>query len=216
MSKWRTLGAVLTSSLPSNPLRVAVYKHFFGYKIGKRAKIGLGVIISVDRFEAGEDVQIRRRTSFIGPMTVVLGDKNIIGRDNKFMSGNRGPHETEMNYARQFILGTDCLINDGHIFDVMGKIEICSRTWIAGYDSQFISHGAGVMERDIHIGDNCFIGSAVRFAPGSSIGSHVILGMGAVVTKRIESDNVIVGGFPAKVIRHRLNEDHFTFEKNWV
>lgn len=57
-------------------------------------------------------------------------------------------------------------------------------------------------ETPIHIGDDVWIGSRVTILPGVNVGSHVIIGAGAVVTKDIP-DYAIVGGVPAKVIRMR-------------
>lgn len=56
------------------------------------------------------------------------------------------------------------------------------------------------------IGDNCVIGINSIILPGVNIGSHVVIGAGAVVTKDIPS-HCIVAGNPAKIIREgiRLN-----------
>lgn len=54
----------------------------------------------------------------------------------------------------------------------------------------------------IHIGDDVWIGARVIILPGVNIGSHCIIGAGAVVTKDVP-DYAIVGGVPAKVIRYR-------------
>lgn len=54
----------------------------------------------------------------------------------------------------------------------------------------------------IHIGDDVWIGARVIILPGVSIGSHCIIGAGAVVTKDVP-DYAVVGGVPAKVIRYR-------------
>ena len=58
----------------------------------------------------------------------------------------------------------------------------------------------------IHIGDDVWIGARVIILPGVKIGSHCIIGAGAVVTKDVP-DYAIVGGVPAKVIRMR-NENN--------
>jgi acetyltransferase-like isoleucine patch superfamily enzyme len=78
-----------------------------------------------------------------------------------------------------------------------------------------LTHGAGTMNRDIKLGDDCFVGSAVRFAPGAGVGDRVIVGIGAVVTKQLPENNVVVGGFPAKVIKIREADDEYHFEKQW-
>lgn len=54
----------------------------------------------------------------------------------------------------------------------------------------------------IHIGDDVWIGARVIILPGVKIGSHCIIGAGAVVTKDVP-DYAVVGGVPAKVLRYR-------------
>ena len=51
----------------------------------------------------------------------------------------------------------------------------------------------------VSIGNNVWIGRRVMFMPGSSVGSNVVIGAGAVVTGNF-GDNVIIGGVPAKII----------------
>lgn len=51
----------------------------------------------------------------------------------------------------------------------------------------------------VSIGNNVWIGRRVMFLPGSGVGNNCVVAAGAVVTKKF-SDNVIVGGVPAKII----------------
>jgi acetyltransferase-like isoleucine patch superfamily enzyme len=217
MSKIKKILALAISYLPSGGLRVSAYRSLLGYRFGPGCQLGLGVLIAVDHFEAGANVRIRRGTSFMGPITVRLGDKTFIGRFNKIECGDNAgdASQAHMQYAREFITGHDSLINEAHLFDVLGRIQLGNGSWIAGFSSQFLTHGAGTMNRDIVIGDDCFLGSAVRFAPGSGVGNQVVVGMGSVVTKRLAQDNVVVGGVPAKVIKERQDESDYVFEKGW-
>lgn len=216
-TKIRLLMAIAIAHLPSNSMRCALYRCMPGYTIGQRARIGLGTLISVDRFEAADDVTIWRSTTIIGPIHVTLGAGTFIGRHNRIECGESvaGDHVTHMGYARRFITGARALINDSHLFDVMGSVQIGDGTWVAGFGSQFLTHGAGTVNRDIVIGSGSFIGSAARFAPGSGIGDNVIVAMGAVVTRRVEQNSVVVGGVPARVLRERGDEDRYRFERNW-
>jgi len=159
----------------------------------------------------------RRGTCFIGPMSVDLADRTFIGRFNKIEcgAGAADARVAHMNYTRRFQTGSNSLINEAHLFDVLGTIDIGRGSWIAGFSSQFLTHGASVMNRDICIGEDCFLGSAVRFAPGSSVADRVIVGMGAVVTGNIPDSDVIVAGLPARVIRVRDESDNYRFEKTW-
>lgn len=53
----------------------------------------------------------------------------------------------------------------------------------------------------ITIGDNVWIGGGALINPGVKIGNNVVIGSGSVVTKDIPN-NVVVGGNPAKIIKH--------------
>ena len=58
----------------------------------------------------------------------------------------------------------------------------------------------------IHIGKNVWIGSNAAILPGVTIGDGAIVAAGAVVTRDV-SENTIVGGVPARVIRHLSEEE---------
>lgn len=58
--------------------------------------------------------------------------------------------------------------------------------------------------KPITIGNDVWIGGGAIICPGVTIGNGAVIGAGAVVTKNIP-DNVVVGGNPAKIIRHIEN-----------
>jgi acetyltransferase-like isoleucine patch superfamily enzyme len=213
----KRIAALLIAHVPTSALRILLYRLVPGYRIAPGCTFGRGVVIAVNAFTAGPGVHIRRGTCFIGPIDVVLAERTFIGRFNRIECGNGavGASVRHMGYTRRFETGFDSLINEGHLFDVLGTIRIGRGSWVAGFDSQFLTHGAGVMDRNISIGDDCFVGSAVRFAPGCGVADRVIVAMGAVVTKQFPECNVIVGGLPARVLRARDSGDVHHFEKSW-
>ena len=197
--------AVLVSLLPLNALRVLGYRVLFGYTITE-SRLGFGTVILVDKLEI-ERAQIGLFNLFVGPMRVVIGKGASIGNRNTFSCGYwvlRDQYK-ESHYARTLQLGKNVLITSGHYFDVAGTFKLGDRSWIAGIGSQFWTHGAGVRERDVVIGENCYLGSAVRFAPGSCIGDHVLVAMGSVVATPLLVDNALVGGVPARVLKENYD-----------
>ena len=56
--------------------------------------------------------------------------------------------------------------------------------------------------KDVHIGENSWIGADVTILPGVTIGKNVVVGAGSVVTKDIPPFSIF-GGVPAKLIRMR-------------
>tara|TARA_B110000495_G_C22780916_1_gene456771 strand:- start:107 stop:625 length:519 start_codon:yes stop_codon:yes gene_type:complete len=57
-----------------------------------------------------------------------------------------------------------------------------------------------IVEKDIVIGDRCWIGTNVFIKEGIVIGNDVVIGANSLVVKDVP-DKAIVGGVPAKIIR---------------
>lgn len=51
----------------------------------------------------------------------------------------------------------------------------------------------------VRIGRNCWIGAGVIIVPGITIGDHVVVGAGSVVTKDLP-DHVVAVGNPCRVL----------------
>ena len=139
---------------------------------------------------------------FLGPMHISIGLGANIETHNTFDCGDWAADAQHADrYERTLILEADARITNHHVFDVAGRFSLGQGSWIAGRGSQFWTHGVNVTDRNVSIGKNCYIGSAVRFAPGGSVGDNVIVGIGSVVTKRIEASNALIAGFPAEVVK---------------
>ncbi len=67
--------------------------------------------------------------------------------------------------------------------------------------------------KDVHIGENVWIGSGVMIMPGVHIGKNSVIGAGAVVTKDIP-ENVVAVGNPCRVLREISEHDREFFYKN--
>lgn len=204
MKKFKIVLAVLISILPINGLRVLGYG-LLGYKI-QGAHIGFGTIIAVDDAVI-ESCRIGPFNLFVGPMKIHIHRGASMGNRNEFLCGYwvlRDEYQTA-HYARSLEVCEGALITSRHYFDLSGSLLLGERSWIAGIDSQFWTHGAGVTARDIKIGADCYIGSAVRFSPGSSIGDQVVVAMGSVVSGDMPESNTLIGGVPAKVLKQNYH-----------
>jgi acetyltransferase-like isoleucine patch superfamily enzyme len=199
MLKLKLILATLISILPLNLLRMLGYR-LLGYKLS--GHIGFGTVLAVSAAQI-EKCKIGPFNLFIGPMVVQIGQGASIGDRNTFSCGFWTIQEQykDKNYTRSLQIGANSLITARHYFDVAGSFVLGEGSWIAGIGSQFWTHGAGVTNRDIQIGRDCYIGSAVRFAPGSSVGDWVLVAMGSVVTKKLEHSQAMIGGVPAAVLK---------------
>lgn len=67
--------------------------------------------------------------------------------------------------------------------------------------------------REVHIGNNVWIGANTVVVPGVTIGDNSVIGAGSVVTKDIPA-NVVAVGSPCKVLREIGEHDRKYFYKN--
>ena len=67
--------------------------------------------------------------------------------------------------------------------------------------------------KEVHIGDNAWIGAGAIILPGVHIGKNTVIGAGSVVTKDIP-DNVVAVGNPCRVLREVSDRDKEFFYKD--
>jgi len=195
--------AALIAIVPSAALRRLLYRGLMGFKIPSSSSIGILTLMAVPSLHLGENVSIGPLNIFKGPFEVTIGAQTRIGRNNRFFSSWKilDPRFTERRYTPRLQIGQKALVLNDHFFDVYGLLSIGDGSWIAGYGSQFWTHGLSVTDRDIIIGSENYLGSAVRFAPGTSIGDRNILALGSVVLSKVDANDSLISGFPAKAIR---------------
>jgi len=65
----------------------------------------------------------------------------------------------------------------------------------------------------ITIGDFAYVGSEIRIAPGGSIPSRCIVGIGSVITGQLTCEGHLIAGVPAKPVKELETEDKFLIER---
>lgn len=110
-------------------------------------------------------------------------------------------------------LGKNVFINSGCQFQDQGGITIGEgtlvgpKTVIATLNHrQNPEKRANLIPKPVKIGSKVWIGANVTILPGVNIGDGSIIAAGAVVNKDVD-ENTIVGGVPAKFIKHIETED---------
>jgi acetyltransferase-like isoleucine patch superfamily enzyme len=68
------------------------------------------------------------------------------------------------------------------------------------------------MTKPITIGDYTYVGSEIRIAPGGEVPPRCVVGIGSVITKKIEGENNLIAGVPAKVVNLLGEDGHFLTE----
>lgn len=107
------------------------------------------------------------------------------------------------------------LVDDGHIYignRVMIGPNVVLTTANHPIEPELRARGLQY-NKDIHIGENAWIGAGVIVVPGVSIGKNAVIGAGSVVTKDIP-DGVVAVGNPCRVLREVSQHDREYFYKN--
>jgi len=113
-----------------------------------------------------------------------------------------------INYGKNTTLGKNVFINFDCVFLDLGGITIEDNVLIAPKVS-LLTEGHPIEPESrqsltvapIHLKKNAWIGANATILPGVTIGENAIVAAGSVVSKDV-SDNTIVGGIPAQVIKN--------------
>lgn len=191
----------LISFITNQQLKQFLYRKLLGYTIGKEVYIGRS-FIKCEHVTIGDQVSIGNG-NVIATNTLTIGDKT------KILTGNR------IIGKGQFCIGVNSRIIYDHYIDVWNNVTLGNHSWLAGKGTQIWSHGSLHTKSDkdlsVIIGDHVYVGSAVRIAPGLTIGGHTVLvGLGSVVTSSIEENEVVIAGNPATVVKSSID-----WRTNW-
>jgi len=227
ISKFRLFVLGLIGLLPSFFMRQC-YRLFFGYRVGKRVRIGFS-IIDAAHCVIEDDVQIGHLNIVLGVGKLSLGDHVRIGHLNIIRGGdevrlgryseiirvneiNSIPDPDVVNPVDpKFLLGPGSIITANHKIDFTDRVEIGRRSIIGGRNSSLWTHNRQ-RTLPISVGDFAYVGSEIRMAPGSSVPSRCIVGIGAVITGKIDGEGYLIGGVPAKPIKELAEDDKFLVE----
>jgi acetyltransferase-like isoleucine patch superfamily enzyme len=140
----------------------------------------------------------------------INGRKIVIGND--FFSSNEPNRILTIGGGGSFLptsflkIGNQCTIHNVYI-NIAKPVKIGNNVGISPlaklythYFWKSIFEGYPQKFEGIDIADDCIIGAASIFLPGTSLESNCIVGAGSVITKKFPK-NSIIGGNPAKVIR---------------
>ena len=226
--KFRLAVLALIAFFPSF-LKRPLYRLFFGYRIGRRVRIGLS-ILDAAACEIGDDTQIGHFNLIVAVGKLRLGDHVRIGHLNIIRGGaevslgryaellrlneiNSIPDPDVVNPVDpRFEAGPGSVITTGHKIDFTDRVQIGRRTIIGGRNSSFWTHNRQ-RTLPITIGDFAYVGSEIRMAPGASIPSRCIVGIGSVITHQLCDEEHLIAGVPAKAVKELQPEDKFLIER---
>ncbi len=227
-SRCRFLVLALIALLPSS-LKRPLYRLIFGYKLGKRVRVGFSVI-DARECRIDDDVSIGHLNTIVGVKKLHIGDHVRIGHLNIIRGGDevvlgRYSEIIRMNEINsipdpdvinptdpRFLLGDGSIITAGHKIDFTDRVDIGRRTILGGRNSSLWTHNRQ-RTRPIVIGSFTYIGSEIRIAPGGSLPSKCIVGIGSVITSQITDEGHLIAGVPAKCVKELDDEDKFLIER---
>ncbi|HKG15204.1 MAG TPA: hypothetical protein VKB12_17910 [Pyrinomonadaceae bacterium] len=227
-SKARLAALALVAAMPGF-LKRPLYRRLFGYRIGRRVRLGLS-LIDARECEIADDVSIGHLNLVVGVGKFTVGEHARVGHLNVIRGGeevslgryaeilrmneiNSIPDPVVVNPTDpRFSLGDGAVVTAGHKIDFTDRVQIGRRTILGGRNSSLWTHNRQ-RTRPIEIGELTYVGSEIRVAPGGVIPSRCIIGIGSVVTGRLEGEYLLIAGVPAKPVKPLSEEDRFLVER---
>jgi acetyltransferase-like isoleucine patch superfamily enzyme len=158
--------------------------------------------------------------AFIGPQVVLeigkraeieLGRWSWLGHGTKIRC-----HEGVVSIGAKTVLGQECTISAYKHVSIGRECVIADRVMLIDFDHGVVETERpvrlqGIYKRDVHVGNNVWIGYGACILRGVTVGDNAIVGTSAVVTRDVPA-NAVVAGVPARVIRMRETPTQMRFE----
>ncbi len=202
-----------TIALPWS-IRRRLYIRVLGWRLAPTARIGLSYVDAAELTMA-EGSRIGHFNVIRNVMLLELGEGSVIGQWNWLTAAIEfGSLAPPAGGFRGLKLGSYSAIASRHYLDSSGGIAIGHGSALAGVRSTLLTHEADVAAATIRaapieIGDHCLVSSNVNFTPGAIIPSRCVVAMGAVVTGRLQEEDALYAGVPARVVRRDIGSGHF-------
>lgn len=162
-------------------------------------------------FNATRPRAYKRRARLLREMFAELGDGCYIEPP---LHANWGGHHVHFgkniyaNFGLTLVDDTHIYVGDHTMFGPNVVVATAGHPILPELREQGYQYNAPV-----HIGRNCWIGAGAVILPGITIGDHVVVGAGSIVTKDLP-DNVVAVGNPCRVLREVNAHDSVYYFKN--
>ena len=154
--------------------------------------------------------QLKENIKYMKEVFAECGDGCYIELPFRANWGGRNVHFGNGVYANFNLT----LVDDGHIY-VGDKVMFAPNVTVAtaNHPIEPSLRAKGYQyNKDVHIGENVWIGAGTVIVPGVHIGKNSVIGAASVVTKDIP-ENVVAVGNPCRVIREIGERDRAYFYK---
>lgn len=172
--------------------------------VNSNATIGLFVIIyDCKVVTINCNSKLYRFVKIMGLNNFSIGVNSLIGVGTQVISRHIDRKINKVINGGRFIIGSNVVITNKHLFDLSGNILIKESVVIGGANSLFYTHGfdcyGNFSYGDIVLHKKIYIGAGCIFLPGIRIYSEIVIGAGALVSKSLLKKGVY-GGNPIKMI----------------
>jgi acetyltransferase-like isoleucine patch superfamily enzyme len=107
-------------------------------------------------------------------------------------------------------------IGEGSIISLSAKLDKTNPRGVHIGKYSVVAFGAAILthdwvnnrHRDVHVGDNCFIGAHAIILPGVTIGDHCIVSAASVVARDVPAGSLVAGN-PARVVESNVKTTHY-------
>jgi acetyltransferase-like isoleucine patch superfamily enzyme len=148
---------------------------------------------------------------FVGPgvkfeigrgATVRLGRWSWIGHGTKIRA-----HEGVVSIGAKSVLGQECTISAFQHVSIGRECIVADRVMLIDFDHGVVEverpiRAQGIYKRDVHVGNNVWVGYGACFLRGATVGDNAVIGTLSVVTKDVPA-NAVAAGAPVRVVRMR-------------
>jgi acetyltransferase-like isoleucine patch superfamily enzyme len=107
-------------------------------------------------------------------------------------------------------------IGEGTAISLSAKLDKTNPRGIHIGKYTVVTFGAAILshdhvnkrDRDVYIGDNCFIGAHSIVLPGVTIGDGCIVAAASVVARDLPAGSLVAGN-PARIVEHNVKTTHY-------
>src|SRR2546428_8610311 len=126
-------------------------------------------------------------------------------------------HSVVVRFRRQYLIRVWQMdIGEGTVISLSAELDKTNPRGIHIGKYTAVAFGAAILthdavndrNRDVRIGDNCFIGAHAIILPGVTIGDNCIVSAASVVARDIPAGSLVAGN-PARVVESNVKTTHY-------